>query len=498
MCGIFGVFGKSGFSVEQHLKLLDHRGPDHNEAVAIKQTILGHTRLSIVDVDGGDQPLHSTDSRYHLISNGEIYNHEDIRQQLADYPFQTDSDSEAILAAYEHYGPDAIYHLDGMFAFALYDQQENTIFLARDPIGIKPLYYGWQGDTLYFASEIKSLHDLVDELHEFPPGHYYYQGEFVRYYDLHQLPTHSDAVTAPSIADIRQSLTEAVHKRLMSDVPLGVYLSGGLDSTIVASIVAQVKPDVHSFAVGIEGSQDIENARQAAKTLATQHHEYIYTADEIREALPNVIYYLESFDPSLVRSAIPNYFLARMTRQHVVVVLTGEGADELYAGYHYLKEVDEDHLGDELVELIATLYNCNLQRCDRMTMAHSIEARVPFLDTDFIKLSLQVSKAYKIHPQTQVEKWALREAFADILPENVTWRKKEQFSHGAGSNHLLVDMAEAQYSDTDYLIKKGAIYHQTGIDITSKEMLMYYDIFDGFFSDKAKSLVKLWRGHDVA
>jgi len=495
MCGILGAYGKNQVKLDAVRNLLTHRGPDHLDMIQWSDVTLGHTRLAIVDVEQGQQPLQSLDGRYSLICNGEIYNHEAIRQQFPDYAFQTDSDSEVILALYQAYGAGAVAKLDGMFGFALYDNEADTMLLARDPLGIKPLYYGWRDDTLYFASEMKSLHHVVDELHEFPPGHYFDGETFVQYYDLHLLPKNGQT---PSLTDIRQTLTKAVQKRLMADVPLGVYLSGGLDSTIIAALVAQSNPDVHSFAVGVKGSKDIDNARRAAEILDTQHHEYIYTADEIIEALPQVIYHLESFDPSLVRSAIPNYFLARLTRQYVTVVLTGEGADELYAGYHYLKHFDDDALHDELIELTASLYNCNLQRCDRMTMAHSIEARVPFLDTDFIALSVRVPKSYKIHPMTQVEKWALREAFSDILPEHVAWRRKEQFSQGAGSNHMLEDIAEQRFTDDEYHARKIAIRQQTDIEITSKEMLLYYTEFEQHFSDKATALVQVWRGETVA
>ncbi len=497
MCGILGVQGHTQISIENQLRLLAHRGPDHQEATRLNDVILGHTRLAIVDVEHGQQPLQSPDRRYSLICNGEIYNHQAIRHQLSDYPFQTNSDSEVIIALYQRYGPQAVEYLDGMFAFALYDVKTDTLYLGRDPIGIKPLYYGWRDDTFYFASEIKCLQHLVETLYEFPPGHYYQDGEFVEYFDLKQITTTVSATPAPSLDDIRRILTGAVHKRLMSDVPLGVYLSGGLDSTIIAALVAEEIPHVHSFAVGVEGSNDLANARLAARALGTQHHEYIYTAEEIIEVLPKVIYHLESYDPSLVRSAIPNYFLARMTRDYVTVVLTGEGADELYAGYHYLKRFDEMALNEELIALITGLHNCNLQRCDRMTMAHSIEARVPFLDIEFVELSMRVPKHQKIHPTTQTEKWALREAFSAILPANVMWRRKQQFSQGAGSNDLLVTLAEQQISDEDYTTRTNAIEQQTGLTIPSKEMLLYYTEFDHFFSDKARHLVNLWRGEEV-
>lgn len=458
---------------------------------------LGHTRLAIVDVEHGQQPLRSPDGRYWVVSNGEIYNHKAIRAQFPDYPFQTDSDSEVLLALYERYGEQAAKHLDGMFAFALYDTHTDAIYLGRDPIGIKPLYYGWNGDTLYFASEMKSLQQLVDTLHEFPPGHYYHAGNIVPYYDLQRLATPDEEATQPSVRDIRDTLTEAVKKRLMSDVPLGVYLSGGLDSTIIAALVAQEMPDVHSFSVGVEGSADLEHARRAADELGTQHHEYVYNAEEILEALPQVIYYLESFDPTLVRSAIPNYFLAKLTRQYVTVVLTGEGADELYAGYHYLKAFDDPTLRQELVALTASLHNCNLQRCDRMTMAHSIEARVPFLDIDFVELSMRVPNEQKIHPGTNMEKWVLREAFSDLIPDNVAWRKKEQFSQGAGSNDIMTQIAERRFPDEAFSAQAAAIQQQTGIPIADKEMLLYYEEFSRFFSAPAREQVRLWRGEDV-
>ncbi|NDJ60026.1 MAG: asparagine synthase B [Chloroflexi bacterium] len=499
MCGILGAYGgETQISLQQQLELLAHRGPDHQDALHLNDLVLGHTRLAIVDVENGQQPLQSPEGRYHLITNGEIYNHREIRQHMPDYPFQTNSDSEVIIALYQQYGPRAVERLDGMFAFALYDADTDSIYLARDPLGIKPLYYGWQGDTLYFASEIKSVHHIVDKLHEFPPGHYYHDGEFVQYFDLKGLAEGTADDPIPSLDDIRQNLTRAVRKRLMSDVPLGVYLSGGLDSTIIAAIVAQDIPNVHSFAVGVEGSKDLENARAVAHMLGTQHHEYIYDVDQILAALPKVIYHLESFDPSLVRSAIPNYFLAKMTREYVTVVLTGEGADELYAGYHYLKGFDdEDTLSDELIALTASLHNCNLQRCDRMTMAHSIEARVPFLDVDFVRQSMRVPKSLKIHPDTQTEKWALRQAFSDLVPDSVAWRRKEQFSEGAGSNDLLVAIAETQISDAEFAAESAAIKQQTGIEIESKEMLLYYREFDRRFSDKARALVNLWRGETV-
>jgi len=500
MCGILGVHGSTQ-SPELNLDMLHHRGPDGTHSTTTRTGTLGHTRLAIVDLIEGDQPINSPDGRCWMICNGEIYNHQSIRDELSDYDYQTHTDSEVILALYERYGLDAVKHLDGMFAFAVLDTESDTLYMARDPLGIKPLYYGWCDDAFYFSSEIKALQHLCDAIQEFPPAHFYtHECGFVQYYDLQAV---SDTAYAqgtsqqPTLAEIHDTLKRAVHKRLMSDVPVGVYLSGGLDSTIVAALVAQEMPDVHSFSVGVEGSEDIKQARLAAQQLGTQHHEYIYDMDEILQALPDVIYHLESFDPLLVRSAIPNYFLAKLTRQYVTVVLTGEGADELYAGYHYLKQFTDKQLHDELVQLTATLYNCNLQRCDRMTMAHSIEGRVPFLDTEFVELSMRVPLDEKIKREAGIEKWALRKAFEALLPDNVAWRVKEQFSKGAGSSTMLEKLADEHISDVEFAHERRLILAETGHHITTKEMLFYYREFDKRFNTAAKKLVQMWQGEDV-
>lgn len=501
MCGILGVHGASE-TLELNLDILKHRGPDGTQSTATGMSTLGHTRLAIVDLVDGDQPISSPDGRYWLICNGEIYNHQAIRANLGDYDYQTNSDSEVILALYDRYGVEAVTYLDGMFAFAVVDSKTDTLYMGRDPIGIKPLYYGWQDGAFYFSSEIKAMQYHCDDIQEFPPGHYYtHEGGFTQYYDLQRISNaarQQSAVRPPTLEEIRATLERAVHKRLMSDVPVGVYLSGGLDSTIVATLVAQELPNVHSFAVGVEGSEDIRNARIAAQEIGTQHHEYIYDMEELQEALSEVIYYLESFDPLLVRSAIPNYFLARLTRRYVTVVLTGEGADELYAGYHYLKRFEGRRLHDELVQLTGTLYNCNLQRCDRMTMAHSVEGRVPFLDTEFIELSMRVPLDQKIKPDNEIEKWALRKAFENIVPKNVAWRVKEKFSKGAGSSTMLEELADRHISDAEFEFERATIFGEAGLDITTKEMLLCYREFDNLFNDSAKKLVSLWPGEDVA
>lgn len=496
MCGIIGAYGPYHEDLDPALRAMVHRGPDGTHIKRLHNTTLGHTRLAIIDLEGGDQPISTPDGQRWVICNGEFYNFPQLRPHFPDYPYQTYSDTEIILPLYERYGVDAVRHLDGMFAFALI--AEDDILLARDPLGIKPLYYGWSGETLLFASEIKSIQGRVDAVLEFPPGHFY-SGKtgMVRYYDVAHV-----GATAPlryeghaSIGDIRDSLTQAVRKRLMSDVPLGVYLSGGLDSTIVASLVAQDMGNVHSFSVGVATSQDLEYARRAAKAIGTQHHEYVYTEREMLEALPDIIYHLESFDPTLVRSAIPNYFLSRLTAEHVTVVLMGEGADELYAGYHYLKDVPDEALQDELVHLTGELYSCNLRRADRMTMAHSLEGRVPFLDTDFIATSFAVPNAQKIYGEQKIEKWALRKAFEGVIPDEVTWRIKSQFAEGAGSISFMEAHAEQTISDETFLSERASIHAEHGYDIRNKEELLYYRHYADHFDHTTAALVKPWRGH---
>lgn len=498
MCGIVGTFGSSTSELEATLSTLVHRGPDGNGIRHLHNGTLGHTRLAIIDVEGGEQPLFGFDGKVWLVVNGEIYNYRNLRKQFPDYPFRTDSDSEVLIPLWQKYGVQMASMLDGMFAFALVDENDH-FYMARDPLGIKPLYYGFdEVGRLHFSSELKGLRGEVKKIEDFPPGHWY-SSEYglQRYYDI-EAASRKRRHTPATIDDIRESLRNAVRKRLMSDVPVGTYLSGGLDSTIVTALAAEVIPDLHTFSVGVAGSKDLEHAREAAKHLGTNHHEYVYTKEEMLEALPDIIYYLESFDPSLVRSAIPNFFLARMTRKYVTVVLTGEGADELYAGYHYLKEHNssDEELNRELITLTGTLYNCNLQRCDRMTMAHSIEGRVPFLDLEFIETSFAVPREHKISADG-VEKWALRKAFEDIVPSNVAWRVKEQFSKGAGSSDMLRELADEEITDAEFKAESADVLQQTDYRIRTKEELLYHREFVKHFGMEMTRLIQPWKGRDV-
>lgn len=488
MCGILGAYGSDWQGARQALALLRHRGPDGQGIIPFANGYLGHTRLAIVDVQGGQQPMAADDTRW-LICNGEIYNHPQLRAAHADYPYKTSSDSEDILALYARYGDQLTPRLEGMYAFALRDGDD--MLLARDPLGIKPLYYGRGGATLYFASEIKALQEVVDEIQEFPPGHAYSSKRGLwRSYDLEDAARRAKPERRITAADVRAALEASVHSHLMSDVPLGVFLSGGLDSSVIAALVARELPNVHSFSVGMEGSRDLGFARGVARHIGTTHHEEIYTEQMMIDALPEVIYYLESFDPALVRSAVANYFLARLARKYVTVVLSGEGADELYSGYSYLKRfATPQALERELLEITSELHNRNLQRLDRMTMAHGLEGRVPFLDRRFVEFSLTVPIELKLYGDDQVEKWVLRKAAEDLLPPDVVWRPKEKFAEGAGSASVFARIAEREINDAQFAAETRHIHDETGHAVRSKEELYYYRVFRRFFKAAVVPLV---------
>ncbi|MEO0936175.1 MAG: asparagine synthase (glutamine-hydrolyzing), partial [Cyanobacteria bacterium J06641_2] len=332
-----------------------------------------------------------------IIANGEIYNFPQLRSTLQEQSdFQTSSDSEAILRLYEDRGVSAIEELDGMYAFAIADGKK--LLVARDPVGIKPLYYGEIGGAWVFASELKAISQHCTNVREFPPGSYYHSDRgFSTFYSVPDLYPDSNVEIEELIARVRQTVEESVIKRLMSDVPLGAFLSGGLDSSIIAAVAKQHKEKLHTFSVGIGDSRDLEAARKVSAHLGTIHHEYVITPEEVNQLLPSIIYYLESFDQDLVRSAIPCYFTSRMAADYVKVILTGEGADELLAGYTYYKGIpDEEVLHKELRRSVSSLHNINLQRVDRMTMAHAIEGRVPFLDLNMIELGQQIPANLKL------------------------------------------------------------------------------------------------------
>jgi asparagine synthase (glutamine-hydrolysing) len=443
MCGILGSWhpeGRHSEALEAALASLRHRGPDGHGWHDDGRCRLGHRRLSIIDRAGGAQPLANEDGSWHLVHNGEIYNHRSILDGLAGaHAPRSRSDGEAWLHACEERGPDAATEsLHGMFALAASDGRR--LCLARDPLGIKPLYWARQASGIVFASEIKSLLPLVppDAIEAFPPGCRYDSDT-----GLHtwwHLPRGWRADDAPRDAEawadaFLAALDEAVRQRLMADVPVGVFLSGGLDSTLIAALMRRYVPELHSFAVGLPGSSDLDRAREVAAELGTIHHEVAIGESELIEVLDDVIWHLESWDPDLVRSALPCWFVARSAARTVKVVLTGEGADELFAGYAYHRDYHGSALHDELRRSIRNLHHINLQRVDRMTMAHGLEARVPFLDTRVTALALDIPPHLKL--ARGYHKYLLRRAAARVLPPEVAWRAKEQFDHGSGSATAL-------------------------------------------------------------
>lgn len=488
MCGIVGTFPNADKrAVLNGIRKLKHRGPDHQAFVKTPNGTLGHTRLSIIDVKKGHQPMMHEGSW--IVFNGEVYNFQKLRRLISG-PLKTQSDTEVILHLYNQFGPESISLLDGMFALAIKDGK--SLFLARDPLGIKPLYYAVAEGTLYFASEIKALFEISNEVKEFPAGHWWHAEYGLRkYYQLNEATIFDQQLPGGSLEDnltaIKRKLQEAVDKRMIADadVPVGVSLSGGLDSSIVAAFARDTKDRLNTFVVGMPGSADLAASQEAAKYLGTSHHVYEYTFKEMIEALPEVIYHLESFDAPLIRSAIPNYFLAKLASEHVKVILTGEGADELYAGYQYLDSItDSEALQNELFTITGNLHNTNLQRADRMSMAHSLEARVPFLDKEFVDFSLALPAEWKLRQNGWAEKEILRRACKGIMPEGILNRSKKKFSDGAGSIDLLAEYANERISDQEL------IDHQEPVDsvgLRSKEELLYYQIFKGMFKNGVSS-----------
>lgn len=510
MCGIAGCVGTAEeATINKMLDALIHRGPNDRGIYNNGKMVLGHTRLSIVDVAHGHQPILSKDRTLGLICNGEIYNYRTIRDRLKDqYEFRSNSDSEVILALYRERGPECVRDLDGMFAFALIDGE--SFMLARDPIGIKPLYYGYHNDTMFFSSELGAMSLAgVKEAHEFPCGHYYTPEKgFVCYYQIPSVAARPLRDLDDISSRIRKTFTAAVKKRLLADpeVPVGSFCSGGLDSSIIAAIAAEEIPNLHTFVVGMRDEQGNESddfiaARKAAEHIGSSHHELAFTEGEYYEALPKVIGKLESYDPSLVRCAVPCYFTCKLAADYVTVVLTGEGADELFAGYHYMKHFAIAELNEEGRRCTQTLHNINLQRADRMGMYFNLELRVPFLDVEMIDLAMKIPPELKIKQQddgSKVEKWVFRHAFAEsgLLPEEILWRYKVQYTQGAGCESLGEKLAEKQISDED-LARMQHDYPKA--TITSKEAALYFKIFREFHpQDSILGSIGIWTGFDFA
>jgi asparagine synthase (glutamine-hydrolysing) len=511
MCGIAGCFGvRDETTINRMLDAMPHRGPNDRGLHAIESGVLGHTRLSIVDVAHGHQPILAEGGKIGIICNGEIYNFRKLRENLvARYEFQTDSDTEAILHLYREKGPRCVEDLDGMFAFALFDG--DNYMLARDPIGIKPLYYGFTGDRLYFASELGAMSLAgLNNVHEFPAGTYYTPADgFVRYYNLPPAEDGRLDDEEEACRLIRETFIRAVKKRLLADkeIHVGSFCSGGLDSSLVAAIAADEIPHLHTFVVGMrdetgEESDDLKASRIAAAHIGSTHHELHFTEEEYEAVLPTVINKLESYDPSLVRCAVPCYFTCKLAADYVTVVLTGEGADELFMGYHYMKHIPVMGLNEEARRGIAGLHNINLQRADRMGMLFSLELRVPFLDVSMVDLAMRVPPGLKIRTsQTtgdKIEKWILRRAFegTGYLPDEILWRYKVQYTQGAGCESLGERLAERELSDHEY---ERIVAENPQATINSKEAAYYFKVFRRYHPQNSiLGSIGIWTGFEFA
>ena len=458
MCGIVSIFNIKKQTHELREKALRmsqkirHRGPDWSGIYCGGSAILAHERLSIVDPESGGQPLFSPDRKVVLAVNGEIYNHQEIRRQYAGrYDFQTGSDCEVILALYRDKGIDFLENISGIFAFALYDEEKDAFLIARDPIGVIPLYIGYDSDgTVYVASELKALEGQCERYKPFLPGHYYWSREpgMKRYY--HRDWFEYDAVknNEANVDTIRDALKDSVRRQLMSDVPYGVLLSGGLDSSVISAIAEKFSehriednsqtraywPRLHSFAVGLKGAPDLAKAKLVADHIGTVHHEINYTIQEGLDAIRDVIYFIETYDVTTVRASTPMYLLARVIKSMgIKMVLSGEGADEVFGGYLYFhKAPSAKAFHEETVRKLSKLHYYDCLRANKSLSAWGVEGRVPFLDKEFLDVAMRTNPDAKMCPGSTIEKKIVREAFADMLPAEIAWRQKEQFSDGVG------------------------------------------------------------------
>ncbi|WP_378729888.1 asparagine synthase B [Nocardia brasiliensis] len=476
MCGIVAIHGNPDSAMGRRmLARLAHRGPDGTGELRCGNSWLGHQRLAIVDVRHGGQPL--VGRGYGLIVNGEIYNHLSLRNDFA-ATFATGSDSEVVLHLYAEFGTTRFQDLEGMFAFAIAGPG-GAFCAARDRVGIKPLYWATTADAVIFASELKAFDAEVRALvRPFPPGHYWTPEQgLVRYAAIPDAAPSDVAEEGYYIQRTADVLTRSTEKQMMGDVPVGVLLSGGLDSSIVAAIAARWcsarGTRLQTFAVGLEGSPDLTAARTVAEYLDTDHHESSFTAADVIAAVPKVITAVEQYDPALIHSSVANFLLAEYVARHVKVVLTGEGADELFAGYRYMRAMSTpDELHTELVRSVTTLHSLNLQRCDRTTMAHGLEARVPFLETEMIELGLSIPAAMKLTSDGQTEKRLLRRAFAPWLPPSIAWRKKEQFGDGSGVSTILRRASPTLIDDREF-----AARDREAPTMRNKEEYAYYKLW---------------------
>jgi asparagine synthase (glutamine-hydrolysing) len=512
MCGIFGILDIKSDVAELRTqalelsKLLRHRGPDWSGIWNNDKAILCHERLAIVDVDTGAQPLISSNGKQALAVNGEIYNHKALADEYAaDYDFATKSDCEVIIPLYQRFGPEFIDKLEGMFAFVIYDETNNTYLIARDHIGIIPLYTGYdENGNFYVASEMKALVPVCKTVSEFPPGHYLDSstGKLVKYYQRDWMSYDAVKDNETNLEDLKAAFEKSVKSHLMSDVPYAVLLSGGLDSSLVSAVAAQYVakrvedgdqsdawwPRLHSFAVGLKGAPDLLAAKKVADMIGTVHHEVHFTIQEGLDAIRDVIYYLETYDTTTIRAATPMYLMTRKIKaMGIKMVLSGEGADEIFGGYLYFhKAPNAKEFHEETVRKLDRLHMFDCARANKSTSAWGVEARVPFLDKEFIDVAMRLNPKDKMCVDGKMEKWILRKAFDDntYLPDEVLWRQKEQFGDGVGYSWIdsIREFVEEQVSDQQ-LANAGFRFPINTPD--TKEGYFYRTIFEGYFPQES-------------
>ena len=513
MCGIVGIFNIIEPVAQTRSKALKmatkirHRGPDWSGIYSDDQAILAHERLSIVDVEHGAQPLIDKLNGNVLAVNGEIYNHMLLRDKLRKkHIWQTKSDCEIILYLYDEYGPDFMNMLNGMFAFILYDKKNGRYFIGRDHIGIIPLYVGWdEKGIFYVASEMKALSDYCTDIQEFPPGHYLFgtgkSKDFVRWYK----PRWAEKMPKKrlSLPALRRELEKSVKGEMMSDVPYGVLISGGLDSSLIAAIASKYRkkrvesgdqeeawwPRLHSFAVGMEDSPDLKYARKVADCIGTVHHEIIFTIQEAFDAIRDVIYHLETFDVTTIRAATPMYLMARKIKSMgIKMVLSGEGADEVFGGYLYFhKAPNEKEFYEETVRKLFLLSKYDCLRANKATAAWGVETRVPYLDKEFLDFAMGFDPSEKMCSGDKIEKYVLRKAFEGYIPDEILWRQKEQFSDGVGYGWINYLKKHAENAVTEEMMKNAKNRFPTQTP-SSKEEYYYREIFDSYFTSPSAAL----------
>jgi len=513
MCGIVCAFDLKEKADDLRPKILEmskrirHRGPDWSGIYSNDNAILAHERLAIVDPASGKQPLFSEDGQLVLAANGEIYNHRELREQFkGTYNFQTESDCEVILALYKEKGVDFIDEMNGIFGFALYDAEKDEYFIARDHMGIIPLYIGWDANgTFYVASELKALEGVCTKIELFPPGHYLSSkdGELTQWYVRDWVDYEAVKENQTSIDELHDALEAAVHRQLMSDVPYGVLLSGGLDSSVTSAVAKKYAdkriesgdtqeawwPRLHSFSVGLEGSPDLAAAQLVADHIGTVHHEIKFTIQEGLDAIKDVIYNLETYDITTIRASTPMYLMARVIKSMgVKMVLSGEGADELFGGYLYFhKAPNAEEFHKETVRKLDKLHMYDCLRANKSLASWGIEGRVPFLDKEFMDVAMRLNPDDKMINGERMEKWVIRKAFEEYLPESVAWRQKEQFSDGVGYSWIdtLKEVVDAEVTDEQLANAKYKFPIQTP---TSKEEFYYRSIFASHFPSDTAAL----------